>query len=86
MGLLHHIYDALEIHAFAKVKLLAVCRRLQRRRQVVHLPYFLDGDLQRGAVALGEAGRDADYGAIAVADRLCVVRDGPRFVILGTRK
>jgi hypothetical protein len=88
MGFPHHIYDVLKIHAFVKAKLLAARRRLQRRRQLVHAPHFLDDDGQRGAVALGEGGLDAvDDGAHgAVADRLCVLRDGPRFVILGMRK
>jgi hypothetical protein len=88
MGLLHHIYGFLVKHALAKAKLLAARRHLQRRRQVVHPPHFLDGDGQRGTVALGEAGLDAADGGVdgAVADALCVVRDGPRFVILGTRK
>jgi hypothetical protein len=38
-------------------------------------------------VTLGESGQDAVDDRIhgAVANRLCIVRDGPRFVIFGTR-
>lgn len=88
MALLHHIYGFLEKHTIAKTKLLAARRLPQDRRQIVHPPHFLDDDGQRGAVALGEGGLialdDSNHGA--VAERLCVVRDGPRVVFFGTRK
>jgi hypothetical protein len=88
MSLLHHIYGVFKKHTLAKSELLAARRLAQRRPQVGHPPHFLDSDRQRGALALGEGGPDAvDDDVIgAVADGLCVVRDGPRFVILGTRK
>lgn len=89
MGLLHYIYDVFQKHALAKVKPLAAHRRLQHRRQVApHHHHFLNGDGQRSAVALGESGLDTvdDGNHGAVADRVGVVRDGPRVVIFGTRK
>jgi hypothetical protein len=62
---------------------------LQRRRQVVHPPYWLDADGEDATGAFSKGGLDAvdDGGEIGVADRRFVVlRDGPRFVIFGTRK
>lgn len=89
MGLLHHIHYVFKKHALAKLAhLLAVAGFLQRRRQILHVPQFLDADGQCGHVGGGEGSLHAlDDGVDgSVTNRLCFTRDGPRVVLLGTRE